>query len=148
MLCSRFVVSGCATIGILTLFGGCDRDTPTDAAVPGPRASTVGSPSLGVGAQTKPTQGSTYEIKTASDPAVAAGFTRVLEVLCPTGKRALGGGFFIEGITADGPDVAVYESSPRVTTTGAVPGDGWRLVAMNRGTDTRPFTVYAICATI
>lgn len=145
----RFVrTAAYAAIGVVTLLAGCDRDTPTDVATPTVRASTMRGPSLGVSTAAKPTPGSTYEIKTANDPAVAAGNTVVLEVLCSTGKRALGGGFFIEGITIDGPDVAVYESSPRVTSTGATVGDGWRLVAMNRGVDTRPFTVYAICATI
>ena len=87
---------------------------------------------------------STYEMKSAQI-SVVGGNTGVVEVLCSNGKKALGGGFFIEGsILAAGPDVAVYESSPRVTSG----KDGWRLAAANRGTDTRMFNVYAICGSV
>ena len=87
---------------------------------------------------------STYEMKSAQI-SVVGGNTGVVEVLCSGGKKPLGGGFFIEGtVLAAGPDVAVYESSPRVTSG----KDGWRLVAANRGTDTRMFNVYVICGTV
>jgi hypothetical protein len=87
---------------------------------------------------------STYEMKTAQI-SVVGGNTGVTEVLCSAGKKALGGGFFIEGsILAAGPDIAVYESSPRVTSG----KDGWRLAAANRGTDTRMFNVYVICGSV
>ena len=85
---------------------------------------------------------STYEIKTFGID-VVAGNTGVTEVLCSAGKQALGGGFKIGGgVLISGPDVAVYESSPRVTSG----KDGWRLEAANRGTSTRHFDVWAICA--
>lgn len=85
-----------------------------------------------------------YEIKTSGNN-VVSGNLGVLEVLCPAGKKAWGGGFKIGGgaLTA-GPDVAVYESSPRVTSG----TDGWRLEAMNRGPSTRRFDVWVLCANI
>ena len=55
----------------------------------------------------------THEIKTAQIN-VVAGNTGVVEALCSAGKKPLGGGFKIDGgILIAGPDVAVYESSPR-----------------------------------
>ena len=83
-----------------------------------------------------------YEQKTAGID-VVAGNTGVTEVLCSSGKKALGGGFKIGGgILISGADVAVYESSPRVTSG----TDGWRIEAANRGTTNRHFDVYVICA--
>ena len=79
---------------------------------------------------------------------VVSGNTGIVEALCPSGKKVLGGGFQIGGgVMIEGADVAVYESSPRVTT-GGTGATGWRLVAANRTADTRRFDVYAICATI
>ncbi len=86
----------------------------------------------------------THEIKTAQI-SVVGGNTGVVEVLCSAGKKALGGGFQIEGgVLIAGPDVAVYESSPRVTSG----KDGWRLEAANRGTTTRMFNVWVICGSV
>jgi hypothetical protein len=86
----------------------------------------------------------THEIKSAQI-SVVGGNTGVTEVLCSSGKKALGGGFQIEGgVLAAGPDVAVYESSPRVTSG----KDGWRLEAANRGTTTRTFNVWVICGSV
>jgi hypothetical protein len=85
-----------------------------------------------------------YEIK-SSGIDVVSGNSGVVEVLCPTGKRAWGGGFQIGGgVLIGGPDVAVYESSPRVTSG----TDGWRLEAANRGPKTRRFDVWVVCAKI
>ena len=87
---------------------------------------------------------STHEIKSAQI-SVVGGNTGVAEVLCSSGKKALGGGFQIEGgVLAAGPDVAVYESSPRDTSG----KDGWRLEAANRGTTTRTFNVWVICGSV
>jgi hypothetical protein len=97
----------------------------------------------------KPNQSSgaappTHEIKSAQI-SVVGGNTGVVEVLCPSGKKALGGGFQIEGgVLIAGPDVAVYESSPRVTSG----KDGWRLEAANRGTTTRMFDVWVVCGSV
>ena len=97
----------------------------------------------------KPTQSSgaappSHEIKTAQIT-VVAGNTGVVEALCSSGKKPLGGGFKIDGgILAAGPDVAVYESSPR-STSGP---NGWRIEAANRGTTDRVFTVWVICGSV
>jgi len=96
---------------------------------------------VGLGAFTsqKP---SGYEQKIAGID-VVAGNTGVAEVLCSAGKKALGGGYKIGGgILITGADVAVYESSPRVTSG----TDGWRIEAANRGTTARHFDVYVLCA--
>ena len=86
----------------------------------------------------------THEIKSAQI-SVVGGNTGVVEVLCTSGKKALGGGFQIEGgVLIAGPDVAVYESSPRVTSG----KDGWRLEAANRGTTTRTFNVWVVCGSV
>jgi hypothetical protein len=108
---------------------------PTYAAL-GIVAVLAGCPAPGT-----PTS-SGYEIKTAGIT-VVAGNTGVTEALCSSGKKALGGGFKIGGgILIAGPDIAVYESSPRVTSG----TDGWRLEAANRGTTARSFDVWVICA--
>lgn len=97
----------------------------------------------------QPTQSSgaappSHEIKTAQMN-VVAGNTGVVEALCSSGKKPLGGGFKIDGgILAAGPDVAVYESSPRATSG----PNGWRLEAANRGTTDRVFTVWVICGSV
>jgi hypothetical protein len=134
------------TIGALALLAGCDRDTPTDVAAPTARSNGAPTPSFAVTATAgKPGQ-SSYEIRKDSSN-VAGGFEGIVEVYCSTGKRALGGGYQIMGgALAAGPDVAVYESAPRVTLQGAT--DGWRLDAVNRNTDPRWFVVYVVCATI
>jgi hypothetical protein len=107
---------------------------------PGIHTSVAAAESLGLPPTDKPSTG--YEIKTFGIE-VVGGNSGTVEVLCSAGNRALGGGFQIGGgILAAGPDVAVYESSPRVTSG----TDGWRLVAMNRGTDARQFDVWVICA--
>lgn len=127
-------------MGVITLAAACDRESPTDVSRPAVRSSTTPSRSILPPGDDKPLAG--YEIKTL-DIEVVGGNSGVVEVLCSPGNRALGGGFQIGGgILAAGPDVAVYESSPRVTSG----TDGWRLVAANRGTDTRQFNVWVICA--
>lgn len=127
-------------LGIVALLASCDRDTPTDVAAPPPHASRVSTPNLAASAA--PTKGTGCEIKTAGID-VVSGNAGTVEVLCSAGKRALGGGFQIGGgILIDGPDVAIYESSPRVTSG----TDGWRLSAANRTVDTRHYDVWVICA--
>ena len=85
-----------------------------------------------------------HEVKSAQI-SVVAGNTGVVEVLCSSAKKPLGGGFKIDGgVLAAGPDVAVYESSPRVTSG----TNGWRLEAANRGTTDRVFTVWVICGSV
>ena len=131
-------------IGAIALVAGCDRESPTDVAV---RASRVEAPSLGVNASKPlpPPPPSGYELVKGVGIDVATGNTGVTEVYCSAGKRALGGGFQIGGsVPGSGPDVAVYESSPRVT--GGT--EGWRLVAQNRTADERHFDIWVICATI
>ena len=133
-------------IGAIALVAGCDRESPTDVAVPTVRASRAEAPGLAVSAAGKPGPApSTYELVKGVGIDVGAGVTGVTEVLCPSGKKPLGGGFQIGGsVPGSGPDVAVYESSPRVT--GGT--EGWRLVAQNRTADERHFDIWVICATI
>jgi len=127
-------------MGVITLAAACDREGPTDVSRPAVGSSITPSRSIGLPGDEKPLPG--YEIKTFGIE-VVGGNSGTVEVLCSPGNRALGGGFQIGGgILAAGPDVAVYESSPRVTSG----SDGWRLVAANRGTDTRQFDVWVICA--
>ena len=135
--------SACVAIGLIALGAACgDRETLTDVAAPTVGTPRVTAPSLAVGGN-KPS--SSYEVKTASLD-VGDAFEGSIEVLCTPGKRALGGGFqIVGGVPINGPDVYVYESSPRVTTPGA---EGWRLDAMNRTGASRRFDVYVICAAI
>lgn len=126
--------------GAIALVVGCDRDTPTDVAVP---TLQVGPPTAATFAAGKPSN-STYEIR-SDGLDVASGNLGVVEVLCPAGKRALGGGHKIGGGAGIvGPDVPVYESTPRVTSG----TDGWRVEAVNRTTDTRRIEAWVICAVI
>ena len=114
------------------------RVAPPAATLP-----RVTAPNLAAGGN-KPTSGLGYEVMTSTSD-IATDTQGVLEVYCSAGKRAIGGGFFIDGgVPINGPDVYVYESSHRVT--GGT--DGWRLAAMNRTGGTRQFNVYAICAAI
>jgi hypothetical protein len=129
--------------GLVTLVAGCDRESPTDVAAPARRANPPVAPSLAASAAAKPSNPG-YEIRTAASD-VPSGFLGVIEVLCPVGKRALGGGHKIGGgALIDGPDVALYESAPRVTTG----TDGWRVEAMNRTVDTRRIEAWVVCATL
>ena len=116
----------------------CSQDGPTD--VQHKQAPTlVGSPSFAAGGN-KPAGG--YETKTATLD-VVSGNLAVLEVLCSTGKRALGGGYKVGGsIPGSGGDAIVYESTPRVTSG----TDGWRIEAVNRTAETRTFEAWVICA--
>ena len=125
----------------------CDSESPTDVSQRESRASLVKAPSLAVGGN-KPTAPSGYEIVTVgTQNDVPGDVLFVGEAPCPAGKRALGGGFKATGgALIAPPDIAVYESAPRVTSVGAT--DGWRVEIMNRGTTARHFDVYAICATV
>lgn len=126
-------------VSVTALLAACDREAPTDVAAPSPRANRVGTPSMAVNAAKLV---SSYEVKTFGID-VVSGNQGVVEVLCTAGKRVLGGGYHIGGgALIDSPDVAVYESSPRVTSG----TDGWRLEAMNRTADTRRLDVWVICA--
>jgi hypothetical protein len=138
--------SAYAAIGIIALIAACDSESPTDVPQRESRASLVQAPSLAVGGN-KPTAPSGYEIVTVGTQSDVLGEVLFVgEAPCPTGKRALGGGFKSTPAAFIGePDIAVYESAPRVTS-GAT--DGWRVEIMNRGTTPRHFDVYAICATI
>ena len=74
---------------------------------------------------------------------VVGGNVAVAEALCGAGKKVMGGGYKIgPSISSTGPDPIVYESSPRATSGPA----GWRIEAANRGTTTRHFDVWVICA--
>jgi hypothetical protein len=130
-------------VACIALVAACsDRETPTDVSAPVAGTPRVTTPSLAAGS--KPGAPSGYEVKTFGFD-VVTGNTGVVEVLCSPGKRVLGGGFHISGgVPIDGPDVYVYESSPRVTSG----TEGWRLEAMNRTGGTRRFDVYVICAAI
>ena len=133
---SMLIVAG--TIGLVVACGG---DSPTDVAVPTLQA---GPPTTAAfAAAGKPTT-STHEIKSFGFD-VAPDNQGIVEVLCPVGKRALGGGHKIGGgAPGTGPDVAVYESTPRVTSG----TDGWRVEAMNRTAETRRIEAWVICAAI
>src|SRR4030095_15652840 len=127
---------------LIALAAGCDRESPTDVAAPTLRANPPAAPALAVGAG-KPST-STYEIRSDGFD-VVSGNLGVVEVLCPAGKRALGGGHKVGGGAGIvGPDVAVYESSPRVTSG----TDGWRVEAVNRTADTRRIEAWVVCAAI
>ena len=127
---------------VIALVIGCDNESPTDIATPAPHTTPPPAPAFAAAAG-KPST-STYEIKSAGLD-VASGNLGVVEVLCPSGKRALGGGHKVGGgALIDGPDVALYESTPRVT--GGT--DGWRIEAMNRTADTRRIEAWVICAAI
>ena len=134
------LVGSAGSVLIAIAMAACDSDTPT--ATNPPIDARIG-PEPVAAAAPKP---SAYEmVQQFID--VASTNTGVVEVLCPSAKKATGGGFFIEGgILIEGADVAVYESSPRVTS-GGNGASGWRLVASNRTADTRRFNVYALCAT-
>jgi hypothetical protein len=128
---------------VMALVAGCDRESPTDVAAPALRANPPVGPALAAAPAAKPSNPG-YEIRTAGSD-VASGFLGVVEVLCPVGKRALGGGHKIGGgALIDGPDVALYESAPRVTTG----TDGWRVEAMNRTADTRRVEAWVVCAAL
>ena len=135
-----FIVGSAGSILIAIAITACESDTPT--ATNPPVDSRIGAEPVAAAAP-KP---SAYEmVQHLSD--VVTGNTGVVEVLCPSPKKATGGGFWIEGpIFILGADIAVYESSPRVTS-GGNGASGWRLVAANRTADTRRFNVYALCAT-
>jgi hypothetical protein len=120
----------------------CSQDGPTDVQRKSPTATLVGSPSFAAGGGGKPASG--YETRTASLN-VRAGNSAAFEVLCPSGKRALGGGFKVNGGMLEAPgDVVVYESTPRVTSG----TDGWRIEAINRTVDERSIEAHVICAPI
>ena len=133
-----------AGLAIALVAIACDRETPTDVQLKTPSVA-VGTPSFAAGGG-KPAPSSGYEIK--SNPmSVASGSLGVVEVFCTAGKRALGGGLKVGGgASLNGPDVAIYESTPRVT--GVDGTDGWRIEAMNRTAETRTIEAWVICATI
>jgi hypothetical protein len=127
---------------VIALVSGCDRESPTDVAAPAVRMNPPAAASLAASAG-KPST-STYEIRSTGLD-VVSGNLGVVEVLCPAGKRALGGGHKVGGGPGIvGPDVPLYESSPRVTSG----TDGWRVEAMNRTADTRRIEAWVVCAAI
>ena len=137
MLRRSFTI-GTGSVLIAIAMAACDSDTPTANPTVDAR---VGAEPVAAAAP-KP---SAYEMVTFGID-VVSGNTGVVEVECPSPKKAMGGGFWIEGpILIEGADVAVYESSPRVTSGGN--SSGWRLAAANRTAETRRFNVYALCAT-
>lgn len=131
----------CLALGIIVSMAGCGRDNPTDPAVPSVQANMI---DVAAAASPNKPSPSGYENKSFGLD-VPSGNSGVVEVLCSAGKRALGGGFQIGGgfLIAD-TDVAIYESSPRVTSG----TDGWRLEVGNRTADTRHVDVWVVCATI
>jgi hypothetical protein len=130
-------------LSAILLTVACSQDGPTDVQRKTPAPAVVGAPSFAVGGN-KPVSG--YEIKKDSLDA-AVGGQAIVEVYCPTGKRALGGGFKVGGgAVINDADVAIYESAPRVTLSGQT--DGWRVEAMNRTTTVRNVQAWVICAPI
>ena len=73
---------------------------------------------------------------------VPPGAVAKVKVVCPSGKKVLGGGFNIE--TPD--DVRVYASDP-TDGQGNIVNNGWRVMVRNEGTAARQTTAIAICAT-
>ena len=127
--------------GAIAAVVGCDRDTATDIAAPTLQA---GPPTAAAFAAAGKPSNSTYEIR-SDGLDVVSGNLGVVEVLCPAGKRALGGGHKIGGGAGIvGPDVPVYESTPRVTSG----TDGWRVEAVNRTSETRRIEAWVVCAVI
>lgn len=129
-------------LGAILVGVACSQDGPTDVQHKAP-PTAVGSPSFAAGGGgNKPPSG--YEIQSFGID-VVSGNQGVVEVLCPSGKRALGGGFKIGGGPQIGDaDVAIYESTPRVTSG----TDGWRIESMNRSSITRTVEAWVICAPI
>ena len=126
---------------VMALIAGCEGGDSTDVVAPAVRTNPPATAL--VAAAGKPST-SAYEIR-SDFLDVASGNLGVVEVLCPTGKRALGGGHKVGGgALIDGPDVPIYESTPRVTSG----TDGWRVEAMNRTADTRRIEAWVICAAI
>jgi hypothetical protein len=126
-----FLIGSAGSILIAIALAACDSETPT--ATKPPVDGRVGAEPL---AAANP-KASSYEIvSSVSD--IGSGFMGIME--------AVGGGFFIDGNPLSGPDVAVYESSPRVTSV--LGGTGWRLAAVNRTADQLRYEVFAICAAI
>jgi hypothetical protein len=140
MLRRSFLMSSAGSVLVAIAIAACDSDTPTETNRPGD--ARIGTAPVAAAAP-KP---SAYEMVTQGLD-VVSGNTGTTEVLCPSPKKAMGGGFYIEGAVLIGDaDVAVYESSPRVTSGGGN-ASGWRLSAANRSSLDRRFNVYALCAT-
>ena len=134
-----------STLALVAILVGvaCSQDGPTDVQRKTPAAAVVGAPNFAVGGN-KPVSG--YEIRRDSLDA-ASGGQAIVEVYCPAGKRALGGGFKVGGgAQINDADVAIYESAPRVTLVGQT--DGWRVEAMNRSAISRSIQSWVICAPI
>ncbi|SEK66792.1 hypothetical protein [Nitrosovibrio tenuis] len=73
---------------------------------------------------------------------VPAGAVAKVKVVCPSGKKVLGGGFNIEIPE----DVKVYASDPS-DGQGNIVNNGWRVMVRNEGATARQATAIAICAT-
>ena len=65
--------------------------------------------------------------------------TRGLEVVCPPGKRVLGGGFWAEGLD-------IYDNAPGASEGTVL--DEWSVRAYNGSAVDRELWVHAICAAI
>jgi hypothetical protein len=119
----------------------CSQDGPTDVQRTAPKPTLVGNPSFAVGGGgNKPASG--YETNHFGFD-VVSGNQALVEVLCSTAKRALGVGFKVGGgVQVGDADVAIYESTPRVTSG----TDGWRIEAANRSSITRFIEAWVICA--
>lgn len=72
---------------------------------------------------------------------VPAGAVAKVKVICPSGKKVMGGGFDIEVPE----DVKVYASDPS-DGQGNIITNGWRVMVRNEGAAARQTTAMAICA--
>lgn len=83
-----------------------------------------------------------YEIVWQRSADISAGQVADAVALCPTGKRALGGGF-----GAGGPSVVIRVFSS-VPTEPSLNRNGWQITAKNEDASTRYFDVFAVCGTV
>jgi hypothetical protein len=72
---------------------------------------------------------------------VPAGAVAKVRAVCPSGKKALGGGFDMEIPQ----DLRVYASDPG-DSQGNIVNYGWRVMVRNEGVTARQATAIAICA--
>jgi len=80
-----------------------------------------------------------YQIVTSPFTANATTFNGGA-VLCPSGKKALGGGVFSDQVASQGP--YVHSSQPRPD------GSGWQATTARSAAGNWTITVFAVCATV
>jgi hypothetical protein len=84
-----------------------------------------------------------WELASHLSNMIAPGATGSATAMCPSGKRAMGGGYVLMQVTNDANNGIVVFSGPNTTT-----GEGWSVSVRNPSTSTisRSHYAYAICA--